>query len=94
MKRYVRMTAALIALIAVLAAAAPALGLEKVNTNWRGRAIKGYDPVAYFTEARAVKGSGNYEYRWEGSTWRFSSRKHLELFKADPDKYAPQYGGY
>jgi len=59
-----------------------------------GKAIKGYDPVAYFTLRKPVKGSSNYSYEWKGSPWYFSSKKHLDLFKANPEKYAPAYGGY
>ncbi len=57
-------------------------------------AIKGYDSVAYFTENEAIKGSKNHEFDWKGATWRFSSQENLELFKSDPEKYSPQYGGY
>ncbi len=62
--------------------------------NWRGLAVKGYDVVAYFTQGRPVKGSGDFQYKWMGATWRFSKGEHLAAFKADPEKYAPQYGGY
>jgi len=54
-------------------------------------ALKGYDPVAYFTEKRAMLGDAQHQYNWDGSTYRFASTKHLELFKADPDRYLPQY---
>lgn len=54
-------------------------------------ALKGYDPVAYFTEKRPTKGEAQYQYEWDGATYRFASSKHLDLFKADPDKYLPQY---
>jgi hypothetical protein len=49
-----------------------------INKNWKGVAIKGYDPVAYFTLSKPVEGK----------------KDHLRLFKSDPEKYAPQYGGY
>ncbi len=54
-------------------------------------ALKGYDPVAYFTEKRASLGDAQHQYNWDGATYRFASAKHLELFKADPDRYLPQY---
>jgi YHS domain-containing protein len=54
-------------------------------------AIKGYDPVAYFTDKRAMVGSPQYQHEWDGAVYRFASAKHLELFKADPDRYLPQY---
>ena len=57
-------------------------------------AVDGHDPVAYFTMGKPVEGSADYEYEWNGATWRFASQENLESFKADPEKYAPQYGGY
>lgn len=57
-------------------------------------AVSGYDPVAYFTEGRPVEGSSDFETEWHGATWRFSSADNLAAFKADPEAYAPQYGGY
>jgi YHS domain-containing protein len=67
----------------------------EVNTGYFGDvAIKGYDPVAYFTEQRAVKGSENFSHSWLGAEWNFSSEKHKELFTDNPVQYAPQYGGH
>lgn len=57
-------------------------------------AIKKYDPVAYFTESRAVLGSDEYTFSWHDMTWYFSSRKNRNLFAAEPQAYAPQYDGY
>jgi YHS domain-containing protein len=59
-----------------------------------GKAIKGYDPVAFFTESKPVKGVDSLTYEWKEAKWLFASRQNLEAFKANPDKYAPQYGGY
>ena len=59
-----------------------------------GKAIKGYDPVAFFTESKAVMGSDKFSYSWNGATWLFSNQQNLQRFKADPGRYAPQYGGY
>ena len=76
--------------------AAPAINTLKPGLiGGRGElAIQGYDPVAYFTEARPVKGLDSHAHTWMGATWTFASREHLELFKAHPERYAPQYGGY
>lgn len=60
----------------------------------RGLAIKGYDPVAYFTENKAVKGDRNIVYMYKGVRYYFSSAQNMEMFKADPMKYEPMYGGY
>lgn len=65
-----------------------------VNAGTDGIAIKGYDTVAYFTMGKPVKGSDAFTHEWNGVKWMFSSREHLDLFAADPEKYAPQYGGY
>lgn len=60
----------------------------------KGKAIKGYDPVAFFTESKPVKGADSLSYQWKEATWLFSSRQNLDAFTASPEKYAPQYGGY
>jgi YHS domain-containing protein len=60
----------------------------------RGAALAGYDAVAYFTDGAAVKGSEEHTFEWNGATWRFASAEHRDLFAADPERYAPQYGGY
>jgi YHS domain-containing protein len=57
-------------------------------------AIRGYDPVAYFTESKPVKGKPEFKFEWQGQPWYFSSEKNLTVFKASPETYAPQYGGY
>jgi YHS domain-containing protein len=59
-----------------------------------GKAIKGYDPVAFFNISKAVPGSDSLAYEYKGAKWLFSSRENLTLFKASPDQYAPQFGGY
>lgn len=59
-----------------------------------GIAIRGTDTVAYFTEGKAVAGSDAFTTEWQGATWKFASQEHLDLFAANPEKYAPQYGGY
>jgi len=62
--------------------------------NQDGLAIGGYDPVAYFTEERPVWGRSDLTHDWQGVTWQFASKKHRDLFIENPEKYAPQYGGY
>ncbi|MFK8054084.1 MAG: YHS domain-containing (seleno)protein [Woeseiaceae bacterium] len=57
-------------------------------------ALKGYDAVGYFTEGKPVKGKKAFSTEWNDATWLFSSAENLATFKADPAKYAPQYGGY
>ncbi len=59
-----------------------------------GKAIRGYDPVAYFTEGRPVAGSPAHTWRWRGATWYFASAANRDRFRQDPERWAPQYGGY
>lgn len=59
-----------------------------------GEAIHGYDPVAYFTENNAVKGNENLSFGYNDAIWFFSTEENLDLFKSDPEKYSPQFGGY
>ena len=60
----------------------------------KGPAIGGFDAVAYFTEGAPKEGDARYTHEWNGATWRFASPENRELFKAEPERYAPQYGGY
>ncbi|TDF35562.1 YHS domain-containing protein [Alteromonadaceae bacterium M269] len=92
MKKIQLLVLALAWLVALPALAAK----DAVNTKGFGNsaAIKGYDTVAYFTQSKAVKGSDEFTTQWHGATWQFSSQANLDLFKGNPEKYAPQYGGY
>ena len=56
-------------------------------------ALKGYDPVAYFTDGKPTEGTTTYELTFDGQRYRFANARHRELFKTNPDKYAPQFGG-
>jgi YHS domain-containing protein len=84
-----------------LFASARALAAPPVNTLTSGVlsrrsdiAIQGYDSVAYFTVGRPIKGQDRFATDWKGAKWKFASQSNLDLFKSDPEKYAPQYGGY
>jgi len=79
--------------LAMLCLSATASAEDAVNQS-DGLAIHGYDPVAYFTEGRALEGAAEFETQWQDATWRFASQANLDLFVADPEAYAPQYGGY
>jgi YHS domain-containing protein len=65
----------------------------EVFSNAQG-ALRGYDPVAYFKESRPVEGKKEFSYTWNGADWFFFSQQNMEDFKANPEKFAPQYGGY
>ncbi len=82
-----------ILIAAALSATLSARAADPIYSS-KDKAIGGYDTVSYFTENKAVKGSGEHSHTWKGATWHFSSAANLALFKADPQKYAPQYGGY
>jgi YHS domain-containing protein len=90
----------LFSLAAVLALTGSALadsmseGKVLVLKNREGLAIQGYDPVAYFTDNKPVKGSPKYQSEFEGAKYWFTSPDHKTLFEANPAKYAPAYGGY
>jgi hypothetical protein len=57
-------------------------------------AIQGYDPVAYFTDGKPTRGLPDFEYQWDEHRYRFASAEHRDLFKADPVRYAPQFGNF
>lgn len=84
----------LFTVLALLATTGPLRAENPVNTTLFGIAIKGYDPVAYFTESKPVKGSTDFESEWQGATWRFASAAHRDAFQTSPERYTPQYGGY
>jgi YHS domain-containing protein len=66
----------------------------EVNTDAMGLMIRGYDPVAYFTEGRPVPGNPDISVEYGGAKYLFWSEANRDAFKADPEKYVPQYGGY
>jgi YHS domain-containing protein len=76
--------------------ALPALAQSKslLNLDKSGAAIQGYDPVAFFTDHKPVKGKPELGVRHNGAAYYFASREHRDLFKSDPAKYEPVFGGY
>lgn len=66
----------------------------EVNANGNDLAIKGYDAVSYFSKGEPTKGTEKFTSAYNGAIYQFSSADNRDLFKADPAKYAPQYGGY
>ena len=84
-----------IILLATLGTAVSVNALEPTYTAlFSSNAIRGYDTVAYFTEGAAVKGNKQFSTEYQQATWQFASQQNLDLFLGDPEKYAPQYGGY
>ncbi len=84
-----------VVVLAFLAGAAgTAWAVDPVFSTYLGGAIRGYDPVAYHAEGKPVKGKRAHRVEWKGATWSFASAENKALFEADPEKYAPRYGGY
>ncbi len=71
---------------------------QQVNTRHlnldKGVAIKGYDPISYFSNGEPTKGKKDLTFIHEGAKYQFISQENLDLFKANPTKYAPVYGGW
>ncbi|MDX1953145.1 MAG: YHS domain-containing (seleno)protein [Verrucomicrobiota bacterium] len=71
-----------------------AQGKSLLNLDKSGIAIQGYDPVAFFTDNKPIKGDARFPFRYNGATYWFASRENRDLFKADSAKYEPLFGGY
>lgn len=65
-----------------------------LNLDKSGVAIQGYDPVAFFTDHKPVKGDPKFVSKRDGAIYFFASKEHKDLFNADPTKYEPVFGGY
>lgn len=89
---------ALISLVGVFAAACGTqqlgAGVDPIKKNASGAAVEGYDTVAYFTENKPVEGKPEFTHEWRGAKWQFASAENRDKFAANPEKYAPQFGGY
>ena len=85
-----------LALLCLLVLAAPLLAQTKTlfNLDKTGLAIQGYDPVAFFTDNKPVKGKPEFVRRYKGATYQFASKEHRDLFAKDSAKYEPAFGGY
>ena len=93
-----------LALFALLAAIFALIGLDRtaqgatteriVVNRYSGLAIEGFDPVAYFTDARAIRGLPAFEAAEAGAVWRFHNASNRDAFAANPEIYGPQFGGY
>jgi YHS domain-containing protein len=94
-RRIVRLAAPFAVALAVLGPAAhPALAEKPQVFSSQGAAIHGYDPVAYHTAGTPTKGSAQFSHQWRGATWHFASAANRDAFAANPEKFAPQFGGY
>ncbi len=82
------------ALVAAPLLTNPVMAKKPSTYTSGGAAVGGYDPVAYFKQGKAVKGSSKHATKYKGATYRFASAENLKAFKASPARYAPQFGGY
>jgi hypothetical protein len=81
--------------LGLLAAASPLVpSASSLAAETAPLAIKGYDPVAYFTDRKPTRGLPEFEYEWDEHRYRFARAEHLQMFKADPVRYAPQFAGF
>jgi YHS domain-containing protein len=93
-KRTIVAFATAIALTTGAAVVAAAAAGPDVNVTITGLALRGYDPVAYFTDGKPIPGDYRITARYNEATYRFASQEHKILFETDPVKYLPQYGGF
>ena len=88
------MTKVLAALVILAAFSAIASAKELLNLDGNRVAIQGYDPVAFFTDNRPVKGEAQFQSDYQGAKYYFASADHKAAFDKEPAKYEPQFGGY
>ncbi|MBI2731143.1 MAG: YHS domain-containing protein [Sphingobacteriales bacterium] len=88
------LSTALLFVISLTSFAQDAQRKKEFNLGKNGLAIDGYDPVAYFKQGKAVKGSSSLAVVHQGVTYYFSSVENKEEFKKSPSKYEPEYGGW
>lgn len=83
-----------LAALALLVLSTSALAGSTVYGADKGPALGGFDAVAYFTDGTPKEGDERFTHEWNGATWRFASAENRDRFRAEPERYAPQYGGY
>jgi YHS domain-containing protein len=84
------LTLTIIAALSLASAQAKTL----INVDKDGLALQGYDPVAYFTDNKPVKGDAKIAASYRGATYRFASVEHKKMFESNPAKFEPQFGGF
>ena len=92
--RFLSFLALLLAALTPVAASAATASAPAVNVDAQGLALRRYDTVAFFTTGRPTIGSADHQTQWNGATWQFASAEALAAFRAAPERYAPQFGGY
>jgi len=84
----------LVALLLLMALPAMAQTKKLLNVDKKGIAIQGYDPVAFFTQNKPVKGKAEFSSEFNGARYLFASAEDKATFDANPAKYEPQFGGF
>jgi YHS domain-containing protein len=79
---------------AAIAAGASAGSKPVINLSRGQLALRGFDAIAYSTAGRPIQGAAEFEHRWNGAVWRFSTAANRDAFAKDPARYAPEFGGY
>ena len=87
-------TVAAVILCCTLLLAGSARAIEAIYKDVNNIAINGYDPVAYHNQERPVLGKAAYALEWNYATWHFASADNRDRFAANPQRWAPRYGGY
>lgn len=83
-----------LAVLTVVSAAAWAMTKPTINVSRGQLALRGYDAVAYWDDGRSIRGDAAFEYRWNDAVSRFATAEHRERFAKEPERFAPQFGGY
>ena len=84
----------LLALTSGSISSSAATEMRKVNVDDNHVAILGYDPVAYFDPGKPTKGDPKFEFVWNEARWFFASAEHRDMFRQDPERYSPRFGGF
>ncbi|QMV14682.1 YHS domain-containing (seleno)protein [Vibrio spartinae] len=85
----------LFAFLLFMVMSSAAMAEDQIYTGtFSNKAVDGYDPVSYFMDDMPVKGKSDFKTEYKGADWYFASQEHLDMFEAEPEKYAPQFGGY
>ncbi len=93
-RRALLLTSAALAATSTFTTVAFAKTVKRFSQGENQQALKGYDTTAYFKAGKATDGSDATVVEWKGAKWRFVSAEDAELFRANPESYAPQFGGY
>jgi YHS domain-containing protein len=98
-KQILTMIAVILPLFGPLPAMVPSAVAQSIITYvltdpLTGIAIGGMDPVSYFTEAQPQPGKPEFEFEWMGAPWLFANAANMEVFRRNPEVYAPRYGGH